>query len=270
MKEVELKVEYLNISALNPYEGNAKEHPEEQVENIMESIKEFGMKDPIGIWGKNNVVVEGHGRLMACQRLGLEKVPVIRLDDLSDEQRRAYALAHNQTTMTSGWNEEMLDKELGEILNIDMTLFGFENDADEIMDNTYTMKTSIPQYQITGECPSISEMLDTEKSDELLKEISEAEGITEEEREFLAQAARRHNVFNYRNIAEYYAHATPEMQRLMEKSALVIIDFNDAIANGYANLFGDVLKIMGGGYEWCMMISLYSSLPMVVQIMWKR
>lgn len=247
MKEVELKVEYLNISALNPYEGNAKEHPEEQVENIMESIKEFGMKDPIGIWGKNNVVVEGHGRLMACQRLGLEKVPVIRLDDLSDEQRRAYALAHNQTTMTSGWNEEMLDKELGEILNIDMTLFGFENDADEIMDNTYTMKTSIPQYQITGECPSISEMLDTEKSDELLKEISEAEGITEEEREFLAQAARRHNVFNYRNIAEYYAHATPEMQRLMEKSALVIIDFNDAIANGYANLFGDVLKIMGGG-----------------------
>ena len=180
-------------------------------------------------------------------------VPVIRLDDLDDEQRRAYALAHNQTTMTSGWNEEMLDKELGEILNIDMTLFGFENAADdfadEIIDNTYTMKTSIPQYQINGECPSISEMLDTEKSDELLKEISEAEGITEEEREFLVQAARRHNVFNYRNIAEYYAHATPEMQRLMEKSALVIIDFDDAIANGYANLFGDVLKIMGGGYE---------------------
>lgn len=251
MKEVKLKVEYLDISALKPYEGNAKEHPEEQVENIMESIKEFGMNDPIGIWGEENVIVEGHGRLMACQRLGIEMVPVIRLDDLDDEQRRAYALAHNQTTMTSGWNEEMLDKELGEILNIDMTLFGFENAADdfadEIIDNTYTMKTSIPQYQINGECPSISEMLDTEKSDELLKEISEAEGITEEEREFLVQAARRHNVFNYRNIAEYYAHATPEMQRLMEKSALVIIDFDDAIANGYANLFGDVLKIMGGG-----------------------
>lgn len=250
MKEVKLKVEYLDISALKPYEGNAKEHPEEQVENIMESIKEFGMNDPIGIWGEENVIVEGHGRLMACQRLGIEMVPVIRLDDLDDEQRRAYALAHNQTTMTSGWNEEMLDKELGEILNIDMTLFGFENAADdfadEIIDNTYTMKTSIPQYQINGECPSISEMLDTEKSDELLKEISEAEGITEEEREFLVQAARRHNVFNYRNIAEYYAHATPEMQRLMEKSALVIIDFDDAIANGYANLFGDVLKIMGG------------------------
>lgn len=61
-----------------------------------------------------------------------------------------------------------------------------------------------------------------------------AEGITEEERQFLKDAAGRHNVFNYRNIAEYYAHATPEMQRLMEKSALVIIDVDNAIANGYA------------------------------------
>ena len=66
----------------------------------------------------------------------------------------------------------------------------------------------------------------------------------EEERQFLKDAAGRHNVFNYRNIAEYYAHATPEMQRLMEKSALVIIDINNAIANGYASLFADVLDTM--------------------------
>lgn len=89
-------------------------------------------------------------------------------------------------------------------------------------------------------------MLDTEKADELIKEI-EASGVSEEEKAFLIQAARRHNVFNYRNVAEYYAHAEPEMQRLMEKSALVIIDVDDAIANGYATLNEDILDMMGGG-----------------------
>ena len=89
-------------------------------------------------------------------------------------------------------------------------------------------------------------MLDEEKSKQLISEIEQAEGITEEERRFLIQAARRHNVLNYRNIAEYYAHATPEMQRLMEKSALVIIDMDNAIANGYAALFSDVLDVMEG------------------------
>ena len=129
-----------------------------------------------------------------------------------------------------------------------MSMFGFEEGetdfADEIEDNTYTMKTNIPQYEITGECPTIAEMLDKEKSKELIAEIEKAEGITEEERQFLKDAAGRHNVFNYRNIAEYYAHATPEMQRLMEKSALVIIDVDNAIANGYASLFADVLDTM--------------------------
>ena len=89
-------------------------------------------------------------------------------------------------------------------------------------------------------------MLNEEKSKQLISEIEQSEGITEEERRFLIQAARRHNVFNYRNIAEYYAHATPEMQRLMEKSALVIIDIDDAIANGYAVLFSAVLDVMEG------------------------
>lgn len=118
--------------------------------------------------------------------------------------------------------------------------------GDELFDDTYTSKIKIPQYEITGECPDISDMLDTEKADELIKEI-EASGVSEEEKAFLIQAARRHNVFNYRNVAEYYAHAEPEMQRLMEKSALVIIDVDDAIANGYATLNEDILDMMGGG-----------------------
>lgn len=120
-----LKIEYLTPQELRPYANNAKEHPDAQVDQIANSIKDFDFSDPIGIWGENEVV-EGHGRLMAALKLGLEEVPVIRLDHLTDEQRRAYALAHNQTTMTSGWNFEKLDLEKAGIKEIDLTRFGFE------------------------------------------------------------------------------------------------------------------------------------------------
>lgn len=139
-------------------------------------------------------------------------------------------------------------KKLG-IINIDMSQFGFSVGEDELgeemQDDKYTLKVKIPQYEITGECPEISDMLDSSKADELIQEV-EATDIPEEIREFLIQAARRHNVFNYRNIAEYYAHAEPEVQKLFEKSALVIIDVNDAIANGYVQLATDITDIMEG------------------------
>lgn len=109
------------------------------------------------------------------------------------------------------------------------------------------MKVNIPQYEITGDQPNFADMLDASKADSLIEEIEGAEGISDKERQFLIQAARRHNVFNYRNIAEYYAHATPEMQRLMERSALVIIDVDDAIANGYARLSEDIMAMMEDG-----------------------
>jgi len=109
-----LKIEYLTPAELQPYANNAKLHPEAQVEQIANSIREFDFSDPIGIWGENEVV-EGHGRLMAALKMGLKEVPVIRLDHLSDEQRRAYALAHNQTTMTSGWDADKLLEELKDL-----------------------------------------------------------------------------------------------------------------------------------------------------------
>lgn len=96
---MKLKVDYIPIEQLKPYEKNAKIHTPEQIEQIKNSIQEFGMNDPIGIWGEENLIVEGHGRLIACKELGFDEVPVIRLDSLTDEQRRAYTLVHNQTTM---------------------------------------------------------------------------------------------------------------------------------------------------------------------------
>lgn len=120
-----LNIEYLSTDELVPYINNAKIHTKEQIEQIKLSISEFGMNDPIGIWSKDNIIVEGHGRLIACKELGIDKVPVIRLDNLTDEQRKAYTLIHNQTTMSTGFDLDILNEELLSI-DIDMSCFGFD------------------------------------------------------------------------------------------------------------------------------------------------
>lgn len=230
----DLAIEYLPIASIKPYERNARKHADKDVEAIVESIRAFGFDDPIGIWGKDNLIVEGHGRLIAAQKLGMDAVPCIRLDHLTDEQRRAYALAHNKTAELSSWLDDVLAGELADIADIDMGVFGFDpaGGADE---NPYTPKVRIPQYDIQGDMPMLADLYDREKSELFIDEIN-ASGVSEEEKRFLRYAAERHCVFDYAKIAEYYAHATPEMQRLMEKSALVIIDFDDAMANGYVKL----------------------------------
>ena len=124
-----LKIEYVPIDSIKPYEKNAKLHPQEQVEQIKRSIRDNGMNDPIGVW--HDTVVEGHGRLLACKELGMTEVPVIRLDHMSDEQRREYMLIHNQTTMNSGWDLPVLDMELGELPDFDAGFYGFDINLDE-------------------------------------------------------------------------------------------------------------------------------------------
>lgn len=243
----ELKVVYRSIESILPYEKNPRNN-DEAVSAVKESIQEFGFKIPV-VLSENDVIVAGHTRIKAAKELGMTEVPCIIADDLSEEQIRAFRLADNKSAEIATWDDTLLKEELDNIFNINMELFGFVDEAlpdivDE--DNKYTMETKIPQYQITGECPDISEIIDTGKSDELIAEIIEADGITDEEKQFLIEAARRHTIFNYRNIAEYYVHANAEMQNLMERSALVIIDFDNAIANGYASLHAEMLDIMEG------------------------
>lgn len=126
-----LKVEYISLEDLTPYEKNARKHQKADLETIQNSIQEFGMCDPIGIWSDKNIVVEGHGRLLALKALGHTEAPCIRLDHLTDEQRRAYALAHNKTAEMSEWDFAMLPSELDDILDIDMSLFGFDFETEE-------------------------------------------------------------------------------------------------------------------------------------------
>lgn len=134
-----LKIEYVSIGDLKPYERNAKLHPKEQVEQIKNSIKEFGFNDPIAVW-KDSEIIEGHGRLLAAQELGLTEIPIIRLDSLTDQQRKAYMLAHNKLTMNSDFDMKILAEEIENILDFDMSNFGFDVmfDEDEVVEDDYT------------------------------------------------------------------------------------------------------------------------------------
>lgn len=115
--------------------------------------------------------------------------------------------------------------------------------AQKETENIYTKKSAVPQYTPSAVAPPITGLCDYSKYTELIRDIDKS-NVTDEEKKFLKFAATRHIVFTYSRIADYYAHATPEMQRLMEKSALVIVDIDDAIANGYVKLSKDIEKIM--------------------------
>lgn len=116
-------------------------------------------------------------------------------------------------------------------------------DLPEERDSTYTTKVNIPQYQPSTEKPDILQLCDEKKVLKLIDEIN-ASNVSEDEKKFLRKAATRHYVFNYSRVADYYCHASKEMQELMEKSALVIIDFKDAIANGYVELSDFIKNLM--------------------------
>lgn len=132
----EINIEYLPVDKLMPNDRNARKHGEDDVRAIVESIKEFGFNDPIGLWSEKNTIVEGHGRLLAAKLLGMQYVPCIRLDHMTEEQRRGYALAHNKTAELSSWDIPLLTeelRELGESFNMAAVGFMPEVTVDEAL-----------------------------------------------------------------------------------------------------------------------------------------
>lgn len=119
-----MQIETISLDCIKPYAQNAKKHPQYQIEQIKASILSFGNNDPIAI-DENNVIIEGHGRYLALKALGYHEVPVIKLHHLSEDQKRAYILAHNKITLNTDFDLTILKDELTNILDIDMTPFGF-------------------------------------------------------------------------------------------------------------------------------------------------
>ena len=155
----DLKVVYLSPDELTPYQGNARKHNPEDIEQIKASILADGFNDPIGIWGDENIIVEGHGRQIAAKEMGLERVPCIRLDHLTDTQRRDYAIRHNRTAELSAWDFGKLEEELAqlEIEGVDLTGLKFdintETEAQEVQ--SVSMKE---KYQLIVDCESEADM----------------------------------------------------------------------------------------------------------------
>ncbi|MBR5845520.1 MAG: ParB N-terminal domain-containing protein [Rikenellaceae bacterium] len=157
-----MKIEVIPIDALKPYENNAKIHTPVQVAQIATSIQELGNNDPIEV-DENNMVLAGHGRLLALKSLGRTEVEVIRHKGMTEEQKRAYILVHNQLTLNSGWDYNILDAELARIEDIDMTAFDFGsidvsvddfgehfqlNDSDAPLVRTISMSLTPEQNEI--------------------------------------------------------------------------------------------------------------------------
>lgn len=156
-----LQVEVVRVDALRPYDNNAKIHTPEQIEQIKKSILEFGFNDPIAI-DEDNMVIEGHGRLLAVKELGWKEVEAIRLHDLNDEQKRAYILVHNQLTLNTGFDLDALQIELANITDLDMGKFGLNREYDNYeaidLDDSTTAKAKDGKQITCPKCGFIFEV----------------------------------------------------------------------------------------------------------------
>lgn len=147
---IKIELVYLPIESLTPYEKNARKHQKADIDVIKKSIEEFGFNDPIGIWSDKNIIIEGHGRLLALKELGWKTVPCIRLDHLTDEQRKAYALAHNRSAELSTWDFDTLDEELAERNKVpyDLAIYHKQNTVPNYKGH---LMTDIEYIAIIGE-----------------------------------------------------------------------------------------------------------------------
>ena len=112
---MDLRIEMIPVEQITPYEGNARKHGYRDLEQIKDSIRADGFNDPLGVWGEKNVIVEGHGRWMAAKAMGIPSLPCIRLDHLTDEQRKEYAIRHNRAAEFSTWDFAMLEEEMAQL-----------------------------------------------------------------------------------------------------------------------------------------------------------
>jgi hypothetical protein len=164
---MELKIEYIAVDELKPYKKNNKKHEDFDVGEIAKSIEKYGMVDPIGIW-KGNVIVEGHGRLLACKKLGIDTVPCIRLDHLTDEQRREYAIVHNKSSELALYDFDNLADELAEI-NLDAFNFDFGVSFDD--DDTETKERE--EIALNESISVVVECADDEEAETIFEKLSE-------------------------------------------------------------------------------------------------
>lgn len=234
----------IEIDEIHPHPRNVRQG---DVGAISESLRIHGQYRPVVYQQSTKRILAGNHTWKAAKALGWKEIaatPIV----CDDEQALRILLVDNRANDLATYDNEELSNILRELEQTSAKLdgTGFDGDAlDELIAdlnaeqafadkmNAYTQAIKAPQYEIVGEEPSTRELCDLTKYKQLINQI-EASNVDSETAKFLKLAAARHIVFNYAKIAEFYPHQTEEVQQLMEASALVIIDAQDAIANGYA------------------------------------
>lgn len=226
------------IADLIEAEYNPRQLTEKQHQDLTDSLKRFGVVDPLIVnvhEDRKNIVVGGHQRLRIWRELGHKTIPCVEVE-LDRDRERELNIRLNRNTGEWDWDALANEFDISEL-----TEWGFEEKELTGQDDVYTTKVEAPVYEPTGMRPNVETLVDSEKYKVLIKDIDNSE-LSEANRKFLRMAATRHLCFDYSMIAEYYAQASPEMQQLMEDSALVIIDFNKAIEDGYVKLTDRIAK----------------------------
>ena len=238
-----------SIKDLKHDHKNARRRTDRSSTLIAESLKRFGAARSIVI-DEDNRILAGNGTIEGAKAAGIKNIRIIETDgteiiavrrtDLSEDEKVGLALADNRTSDLSEWDGAMLHQ-LSEEHDISAwfdkkeldELFGIEDAIDE--DSPYTNKTNAPIYEPTGEQHKPKQLYDPTKTNQLIAEIENAD-IPDDIKDFLISAAYRHTAFSYSKIADYYATAPKDIQSLFEDSALVIIDFEQAIQSGFVKL----------------------------------
>lgn len=233
MAKIELaNVKNVKLKDIKPNPNNPRLIRDEKFEKLVNSIKEFPEMLAIRpiVVNADMITLGGNMRLKACEAAGLKEVPIIKAEHLTDEQQRQFIIKDN--VGFGEWDWEMIANEWDEN---ELDEWGLDLPLDLNEDKEYTSNIEAPIYEPSENEPNINELFNDEKTKELIDEIKNSE-IDEDVKQFLTKAAQRHCVFDYQNIADFYAHASKEVQNLMEKSALIIIDFDKAIEYGYVEL----------------------------------
>jgi ParB-like chromosome segregation protein Spo0J len=260
-KEIKIKCESntnFEIDDLIPFQGKLKSITKENFTKLKKSIVKDGLPLGFHVWKNNDKIflIDGHHRHLALKSLreeGYFVAPVPCNIVLAKNKKEAAKSILISNSKYADMNDEslsdfMIDQELAlddleflDLIDLDMNDYFEDQLGLTEEEKAYTDKIKAPIYEPKGEKPEINKLFDLSKTKELLEKIK-ASSLKKEEKEFLTFAAYRHIAFNYESIAEYYCHLEKDHQELLEDSALVIIDFNKAIENGFVELTKDLAE----------------------------
>ncbi len=231
----------VKISKVKGNPNNPRVIKNDKFKKLVKSIKEFPemLKLRPIVVDENMIVLGGNMRLKASKDAGLKEVRIEIAEGLTEEQKKEFIVKDN--VGFGEWEWDMLANEWDSVQLAEWGLDVWENQDDAIVedDNVYTRKIEAPTYEPKNEKPAPHTLYNTDKVEELIDKIKDLK-LHNTEQAFLIYAAYRHTVFDYSKIADFYAHSNKEVQELMEDSALVIIDFDKAIENGYVKLTKDI------------------------------